>query len=70
MAHRSAASVSVAGQLEESIWPQRHRRACWCIGESGLMGSTWAQAEEVMEPVDVVGTIGDRGNEVAIRHPP
>ncbi len=31
---------------------------------------TWAEGEEVMQPVDVVGTVGDWGDEVPIRHPP
>ena len=41
-----------------------------CAGSYVEFCITWAEGEEVMQPVDVVGAVSHRGNEVAVRHPP
>lgn len=33
-------------------------------------GLTWAERDQAVQPVDVVGSIGDRRYEVAVRNPP
>lgn len=50
-----------------SSYTSSHQHA---VAAVQLMCSTWYELKQDVEPVNVVGSVGDWRYEVAIRHPP